>query len=110
MQAGLGRSFFTIVRATAHLQQLLASDPFAAHDLAPAAKRVVSFLRDSRAPKLALPLARDGATVLCLQGREAFSAYVPSANGPVFMKLIESAFGTEVTTRTWDTVRKCAAA
>jgi hypothetical protein len=28
----------------------------------------------------------------------------------VFMSLIEKAFGTEITTRTWDTVRKCAAA
>jgi len=26
------------------------------------------------------------------------------------MKLIEKAFGAEVTTRTWDTVKKCAAA
>ncbi len=37
-----------------------------------------------------------------------FSAYLPSPKGPVFMTLIEKTFGKEVTTRTWDTVRKLA--
>lgn len=110
MHAMLGRSFCTIVRPTAHLQQMLASDPFAAHELAPAAKRVVIFMRDSCTPEPALPLSRDDASILCLQGREAFAAYVPHAKGPMFMKLIENTFGTAITTRTWDTVRKSAAA
>ena len=30
--------------------------------------------------------------------------------GPVFMALLEKTFGAAITTRTWDTVRKCAAA
>ena len=34
----------------------------------------------------------------------------PNPRGPVFMTLLERLFGTEATTRTWDTVRKCAAA
>ena len=51
-----------------------------------------------------------GAIVLSIVGREVFTAYVPTSKGPVFMKLIESAFGTEVTTRTLETVAKCAAA
>jgi hypothetical protein len=72
--------------------------------------RFVAFLREDRQPRVALALSADEATVLVLRGREAFSAYIPSAKGPVFMKLIEAAFGTEVTARTWDTVRKCAAA
>ena len=41
---------------------------------------------------------------------QVFSAYVPGPRGPVFMTLIEKTFGTALTTRTWDTVRKCAAA
>jgi hypothetical protein len=57
-----------------------------------------------------LPLAADGAQVLAVHGREAFTAYVASDQGPVFMQLIQRAFGNDVTTRTWDTVRKCAAA
>jgi len=35
-----------------------------------------------------------------------FSAYMPTPKGPVFMVLLEKAFGKEVTTRTWDTVAK----
>ena len=110
MQALLGRAFFTIVRPVTALEQLLTGDPYAACCVAPGAKRVVSFLREPARPKVALPLEADGAKVLCVRDREAFTAYLPSANGPVFMKLIEKAFGTDVTTRTWETVKKCAAA
>jgi uncharacterized protein (DUF1697 family) len=110
MQAALGRSFYTIVRPTALLQTLLGSDPYAGHAFAPGAKRVVSFMRTAVQPAVPLPLAADGAVVLRLAGREVFTVYVPTDKGPVFMKLIETAFGAEVTTRTWDTVHKCAAA
>jgi uncharacterized protein (DUF1697 family) len=110
MEHRLGRGFYTVVRPVAHLDALLASDPYASHAVAADAKRVISFLREGRAPKRPLPLAADGAAVLCLIGREAFTAYRPTDKGPVFMKLIESAFGTDVTTRTWDTVVRCAAA
>ena len=43
-------------------------------------------------------------------GREIFTAYVPQPSNPVFMTLIEKTFGKDLTTRTWDTVKKCAAA
>lgn len=110
MQKSLGRSFYTIVRSTQSLRELLATDPFSIHGVPAHAKRAVSFMRDAREPKVTLPLAMDEASVLCLAGREAFCAYVASDKGPVFMKLIEKAFGSEVTTRTWETVTKCAAA
>lgn len=109
MRDALGRSFYTIVRRADSLRELLATDPYLAHGVPAHAKRVVSFLRDARSPKVKLPLAKDDAAVLCLTGREVFSAYVPSQKGPVFMKLIENAFGSDVTTRTWETVVKCAA-
>ena len=44
VQAGLGRSFDTIVRPAKYLQDFIASEPFAEFRLAPAAKRVVTFL------------------------------------------------------------------
>jgi uncharacterized protein (DUF1697 family) len=110
MQAALGRSFYTIVRRADALTQLLASDPYAAFDLPPQAKRVVSFMRNPPVGRVVLPIESDGARVLTVIGREVFSAYEPSPNGPVFMTLIEKAFGKDVTTRTWETVRKCAAA
>jgi uncharacterized protein (DUF1697 family) len=110
MHAALGRSFFTIVRPADTLMQLLASDPYAAFDLSPQAKRVVSFMRQPPTRPVRLPIESDGARVLTLLGRELFTAYEPSPNGPVFMTLIEKALGKDVTTRTWETVRKCAMA
>ena len=110
MENVLGRAFYTIVRSSQHLNKLLEVDPYQSHEIPLGAKRVVSFIREPRRSKVALPLTADDATVLELIGREVFCAYVPNEKGPIFMKLIEKAFGTEVTTRTWETVKKCAAA
>ena len=68
----------------------------------------IVFLRDKPAPRPALPIELDGARILSIEGKEVFSAYVPSPKGPVFMSLIEKTFGKELTTRTWDTVAKVA--
>jgi uncharacterized protein (DUF1697 family) len=103
------RSFDTFVRTADELAALLERDPFARHVLPAAAKRVVTFLREAPWPAPALPIAADGVHILACCGREVFTAYEPNPRGPVFMKMIESRFGS-ATTRTWDTVRKCAAA
>jgi uncharacterized protein (DUF1697 family) len=108
--AKLGRSFHTIVRPQDELVALVESDPYAGFKLAPGAKRVVTFSRTPMQPKQALPLALDTAKILAAKGCEAFSVYVPSPQGPVFMRLIEATFGKNVTTRTWETVKKCAKA
>jgi uncharacterized protein (DUF1697 family) len=107
MAKHLGRSFHTIVRPSPFLAELLKSDPYAAHGIPAHAKRVVTFMRDARQPKLALPLAQDQASVFLVTGREAFTAYVPTDKGVVFMRLIERAFGKDVTTRTVETIAKC---
>jgi uncharacterized protein (DUF1697 family) len=108
MLSGLGRSFETVVRPALYLQQLIESDPFAAFDLPPGAKRIVTFLRQPADTPPALPIERDGASILKAAAGEVFSAYLPSAKGPVFMTLLERTFGKHVTTRTLDTVKKCA--
>jgi len=108
MLEGLGRTFLTIVRSIDALRELLASDPYRAFRLTPAAKRIVTFLRAKPAAKLALPIEMDGARILSLKGKEAFSAYLRNPKGPVFMTLIEKTLGKEQTTRTWDTVMKVA--
>jgi uncharacterized protein (DUF1697 family) len=108
MQAELGRVFLTIVRPVDVLQKLLESDPYRGFEVAPDARRVVTFLRDASVVKAALPLEMDGASVLVVVGGEGFSAYTRTAKGPVFMKLIEKSFGLEQTTRTWETVLKVA--
>ena len=108
MTKRLGRAFLTIVRPVDELRAVLASDPYRDFRLPPAAKRIVTFLRDRPASKLTLPAEVDGARILAVNGRNIYSAYVPSPKGPVFMTLIEKTFGTELTTRTWETVTKVA--
>ena len=109
MAAQLGKPFLTIVRPVDVLRELIEADPYAAFRLAPNAKRVVTFLRDRGGGTLSLPIEVDGARILAVKGRNVFTAYVPSRRGAVFMTLIEKTFGANVTTRTWDTVKKCAA-
>jgi uncharacterized protein (DUF1697 family) len=104
----LGRDFLTIVRPLDALRELLESDPYERFHVAPAAKRVVTFLRNAASSKLDLPTELNGARILCVKGGEVFTAYVPSPKGAVFMSLIEATFGREVTTRTWDTIAKVA--
>ena len=106
----VGRAFPVILRSAASLQALLRTDPYQGFGLPRQAKRIVSFLRETRPAKVSLPLTEGTATVIHQRGREVFSAYLPSPEGPVFMKLIQRAYGTEVTTRTWETVKKCATA
>lgn len=108
MKARLGSGFLTFVREVDPLRALLDSDPYRSFRLPRGAKRVVTFLREEADPRLELPISLGGARILCAKGREVFSAYVPGPRGPVFMALIEKTFGAEVTTRTWETVRKVA--
>ena len=110
MEAHLGRSFAAFVRAQADLQMLLEADPFAAFNPPAEAKRVVTFLREPVPSKPRLPITGDGVSILARVGREAFTTYLRGPDSPVFMAMIEKAFGKDQTTRTWDTVRKCAEA
>jgi uncharacterized protein (DUF1697 family) len=104
----LGHDFLTIVRPVDALREMLDRDPYKAFRLPKGAKRVVTFLRKAPTSKLALPIELHGAQILAIEGREIFTAYVPSPKGAVFMGLIEKTFGKQVTTRTWDTVAKVA--
>jgi uncharacterized protein (DUF1697 family) len=104
----LGQAFLTIVRPVDVLREMLATDPYRDFGLSPSAKRIVTFLREAPSATVTLPLEQDGAYLLALDGRELFSAYVPSPKGPVFMALIERTFGKALTTRTWDTVARVA--
>ena len=111
MAGSLGRTFYTIVRPVDALRALLDADPFAAFRLAPNAKRVVAFARGAHRGVLTLPIELDGARILAVADREVLTAYVPGvARTPVFMSLIAKHFGPDVTTRTWDTVRRCTVA
>jgi uncharacterized protein (DUF1697 family) len=108
MLESLGTAFLTIVRPVDVLRDLLASDPYRAFRLSPAAKRIVTFLYQTPTAKPKLPIEQEGARILLMRGREVFSAYLPNPRGPVFMALLAKTFGKEQTTRTWDTVVKVA--
>jgi uncharacterized protein (DUF1697 family) len=106
MQKGLGRIFATTVRSIEELAAMQTADPYKKFDLPAKAKRIVTLLHTRPTTKVKLPIELDEAQILCLKGTEVFSAYVPSAKGPVFMALIEKTFGKDLTTRTWETIRK----
>jgi uncharacterized protein (DUF1697 family) len=106
MEKALGRSFMTIVRELSELEAMVASDPFAAFKLPATSKRVVTFLRDAPNQKPRLPMSLGEAHIHCLIGGAAFGSYLPSADGPLFMRLIEKTLGKQVSTRTWETVGK----
>jgi uncharacterized protein (DUF1697 family) len=110
MEQRLGQAFLTIVRPIDALRDILATDPYRPFKVSPVAKRIVTFLRQSPATGPDLPIEQDNARLLTVIGREVYSAYLPTPKGPVFMTLIERAFGKAVTTRTWDTVAKVARA
>jgi len=108
LKKATGRDFMTVVRTVTSLQRLIEADPYTSFRLPKNAKRVVTFLRAAPDPPPKLPVEKDGAKILAVRNHEAISAYVVSAKGPVFMTLIEKTFGKDVTTRTWDTVKKLA--
>jgi uncharacterized protein (DUF1697 family) len=108
MAQHLEKSFLTIIRPVEYLRELLASDPYGPFRVSPKAKRIVTFLRGKPATTVKLPVEFEGARLLCLQGTELFSAYLPHPKAPVFMTLIQKTFGNEQTTRTWETVVKLA--
>jgi uncharacterized protein (DUF1697 family) len=110
MRKSLSTAFPAIVRPVAALRELLASDPYEGLRLPAGAKRVVTFLRARPRTVPDVPLELDGARIVRVEGGEVFTAYVPSPRGAVFMTLIEKTFGKDVTTRTWDTIRKVVAA
>ena len=109
MDKHLGRAFMTVVRPIDTLRAILERDPYQEFRVPPTAKRIVTFLREKPKSRLVLPIEQDGARILLIEDREVFSAYVPSPRGPVFMSLIQKTLGEEVTTRTWDTVKKVVA-
>jgi len=110
MSEQLDRTFLTFVRPSAALTELIDEDPYAEFRVSPKAKRIVTFLREPLKANLKLPIEIDGARILAIRNRDVLSAYIPLENDPAFMRLLEKTFGKDITTRTLDTVKKCAAA
>jgi uncharacterized protein (DUF1697 family) len=109
LAAGIGKEFLTLVRSQEELNALLEADAYAKFKIAKTEKKVITFLKDTPKVHLKLPIEKDGGRILAQKGREVFTVYTPNEKGGAFMGVIERALGKEITTRTWDTVRKCAA-
>ncbi|MBC5784338.1 DUF1697 domain-containing protein [Ramlibacter sp. USB13] len=107
----LEKGFRTFVRRVDDLRGIVEDDPFRHFRLPAGAKRIVTFLADGAGAGAKLPVEMQQASILAVADGIAFGAYVPLENDPAFMRLIEKTFGKDVTTRTWDTLKKvCAAA
>ena len=102
MQKHMGKAFMTIVRPIDYLNELLETNPYGT--LPANAKRNVTFLLDAPQAKPRLPIDFKGARIHSLEGREAYSHYIPGSADPSFMTMLEKTFGKNITTRTWDTV------
>jgi uncharacterized protein (DUF1697 family) len=110
MQKDLGRTFDTIIRPVSYLVELLEDDPWSAHGIAENAKRNITFLREPLVTPPKLPIEREGMSIVATNRREVFSAYLPTPTAASFMALLEQTFGKGITTRTVNTVRRCAGA
>lgn len=110
MEENLDRSFLTIVRSVQALRELIDADHYGPFRLPAKSKHVITFLRKTPTAKLSLPIKLDDARILAVRGQEVLTSYVPHPGSPQFMRLIEKTFGTDITTRTLETVKKCAAA
>lgn len=107
MEDHLGRTFLPIIRTVEYVRDLVSTDPFGAVAVADDAKKVITFLASEPLPKPPFPIMADGVCIHRVINLEAFTSYVPSSEGPVFMKMLQQRFGKDITTRTLDTVRKC---
>jgi uncharacterized protein (DUF1697 family) len=106
LRSHLNRDFFTIIRPIEVLRGILAADPYRKFRLKPGSKRVVTFMRGKPRAAIRLPVEDNGSRILAIRNTEAYSVYIPNPRGPVFMTLIERTFGKNVTTRTWETLKK----
>jgi uncharacterized protein (DUF1697 family) len=108
IERGLGKAFPAMVRSIEALEQLLAADRFRPYRVPAEAKRVVTFLRAAPVAPPRLPIELFGARILAVHGKEAYTTYLRTPKGPVFMSLIERTFGKDQTTRTLETVERLA--
>lgn len=100
-----GKRFAAFVRTQAQLDGVLAQ---AAFPHPAGTKRVVVFFRQADASE-GLPVQRATWALLHAGGTESHGYYTPGRDSSAFMAWLARRYGAEFTTRTVETVRKCAA-
>lgn len=112
LQQDLGIEGGTIVRSRVQLQHMIDVDPFHGFDHSRSTYLAVTFFKE---PLLAGELPEPPLADVNLQSYEAEAgallAVIDSTEGrmPDYMKWLQRQFGQDLTTRTWNTVRKIVA-
>lgn len=107
----LGAPCTTIVRSRRQIDALLASGVFDGWPDEPQARCNVTFLKRRPPADLEPPRDIDGAEVIAVRDQAVFSVIDDTrAQTPNLMARIEQTYGKEVSTRTWRTVHRIAAA
>ncbi len=110
MARHLNRSFHTIVRPVTFLRTLIETDPLDAFNLPASAKRFVTFVDAPQIANRKPSIQNDESYVLAWFGNDLLWAEIAPTPSPRLLNLIEKLFDRKVTTRTWETVKKCASA
>jgi len=107
----LGAPCCTIVRSRSQLERLLRSDVFDGHEDAPASRLNVTFLKRRAQQSEPVPTPGEGARIVAVRDQAVFSVVDSTrSKTPDLMNVLERAYGKDVTTRTWKTVGRIAAA
>lgn len=100
-----------IIRSGGHVQELMALKPFEEIEIHKDTRLFVSFLSTEIEKKTRLPYEEEGFKILQKTGREVFWVLnvkkKPSVDA---MSFLEKQFGTDLTTRNWNTLIKIAKA
>jgi uncharacterized protein (DUF1697 family) len=98
------------IRSIADLKDLASKDPFAGISESEKTIRYITFLDQKQPPKLTIPYHSPGNELRILQmaGREIFSVVTltPKYGSTDMMTFLEKTFGSDLTTRNWNTVIK----
>ena len=114
LEEAFGFKSDVILRTAAEMQALVESEPFAGVSVTPATRLYVTFVGAARAggreSKLSIPYASPEGDFQILRVADGAISSVltlsPQRGTVDLMKLIEQAFGKNVTTRNWNTIIK----
>jgi uncharacterized protein (DUF1697 family) len=94
-----------VIRTRAALERLASTNPFAGVEVGPTTRPFVTFLK-AKPRRRKLPRGT-GYEVLGILGRDVCSVVDRSgATSPDLMRVLDKEFGTDVTTRSWNTVER----
>lgn len=111
LEADFGRRLPVILRSRAELAAFARGQPFGGVPVTPQTRLYITFLGAPHGSRLRLPhtLFDGSARILSARGREVCTVFTltEGQRTPDVMGFIEKEFGSDATTRNWNTVLKC---